>query len=93
MFDYYTAPSQEIFDDLKAKCIELWNTYDDTYGYASEKIKRIESIKNFKDNACYMVAMFDINNQAKLLTMVNEDTKDWLRDLFMDYYQQAFNAL
>lgn len=37
---YYTAPSQEIFDDIKAAAITIWNTYDDTYGFLQEITSR-----------------------------------------------------
>lgn len=78
---YYTPPKQEIFEEVKAKAIELWQTYDDTYGYATSKVSRIKDIKNIKDNTCYMVAMFDINNQHALMGMVNQETSEWIEDL------------
>lgn len=78
---YYVAPKQEIFEEVKLKAIELWKTYDDTYGYASSKINRIKDIQNIKDNTCFIVAMFDSNNQEKLLLMVNDETKTWLIEL------------
>ena len=80
-FDYYQAPEQEVFEDIKAKAIELWQTYDDTYGYATGKINRIKDIENVQDNAWYIIAMFDIQNQAKLLSMVNEKTKVKIQEM------------
>jgi hypothetical protein len=74
-FDYYQAPSDEIFNDIKARAIALWQTYDDTYGYASEKVKRIEHITNVKDNAWYMVAMFDQQNQAILYSRLQPESQ------------------
>ena len=65
--EYYTAPAQEIFDDVKQGAIALWQTYDDTYGYATDKVKRIKDIENVKDNTGYMVAMFDAENQQRLI--------------------------
>ena len=73
-FNYYDAPPQEIFDDIKENATKIWNTYSDEFGYRSEKINRIKDIKNIQDNAWYIVAMFDSNNQAKLLSMVNPET-------------------
>lgn len=73
MTDYYTAPSQEIFDELKRASINLWNTYDDTYGYSVEKIKRIRDIENIKDNFMFMFAMFDVYNQRKILDKVSPE--------------------
>lgn len=78
---YYIAPKQEIFEEVKAKAIELWKTYDDTHGYATGKINRIKDIQNVRDNTGYIVAMFDINNQLKLVSMVNDETAQWLEEL------------
>lgn len=74
--DYYIPPSDEIFEDIKANAIKIWQSYDNKYGYATEKISRIENITNVQDNAWYMIAMFDQDNQAKLLDMVAPDTRD-----------------
>ena len=30
---YYTPPSEECFNELKQKAIEIWQSYDNTYGY------------------------------------------------------------
>lgn len=70
--DYYEAPTQEIFDDIKKNAIKIWQTYDD------EKVGRIKDIKNVSDNAWYIVAMFDYSNQAKLINMVKKETKEIL---------------
>lgn len=72
--EYYTAPKQQIFDDIKRNALFLWKTYDDRYGYATEKIGRIKDLENVSDNAWYMVAMFDPINQSKLLSMVEPAT-------------------
>ena len=72
---YYTAPPQAVFDEIKAAAIEIWKTYDDTYGYATDKIDSIKDIQNVKDNAWYMVAMFDAPNRVKLLLKVSDATK------------------
>ena len=79
---YYIAPSQEIFDEIKSKAIELWNTYDNTYGYVDEKVDRIKNIENIRDNCAYIVGMFDSSNQRKLFQMVRGDAISWLRELF-----------
>jgi len=73
-FNLYKAPKQSIFDDIKENSIKIWQSYDDTYGYATEKIDQIKDIKNISDNAWYMVAMFDSNNQDKLISMVKPET-------------------
>lgn len=77
---YYTAPSDEIFKDIKDNAIKIWQGYDDTYGYASEKIDSIKNLINLKDNYMYIVAMFDNDNQHKLLSMVKPETADLIRE-------------
>lgn len=80
-FDYYKAPAQEVFDSIKAAAIALWQTYDDTYGYATGKVNRIKDIENVGDNTGYIVAMFDNTNRLKLLGMVDEIGKPYLVEL------------
>lgn len=78
-FDYYKAPAQEVFDEIKRASIEIWSGYDNTYGYVDEKVGRIRDLENVSDNAWYMVAMFDPMNQAKLLSMVSPETAELIR--------------
>ncbi len=77
---YYTAPPQEIFEEIKRIAIGIWGKYDDTYGYATEKINAIKDLENVSDNAWYMVAMFDGNNQSKMLSMASPKTKMMILD-------------
>ena len=76
--DYYTAPSDEVFNEIKEKSIEVWQTYDDTYGYASEKIERVNSISNYKDNWGSIVGMFDSPNQHKLLAKLSDEARGFV---------------
>lgn len=77
---YYDAPSDEIFNEIKEKSIEIWKTYDDTYGYASEKIGYVESITNVRDNWGTIVGMFDWQNQAKLLAKLSPEAKEKVQE-------------
>ena len=70
---YYTPPSDEVFEEMKAKSIALWNTYDNSYGYATEKVARIKYIHNVSDNFMYMLAMFDHVNQRKIKDELSEE--------------------
>jgi malate/lactate dehydrogenase len=80
---YYDAPSDEIFEEIRKASIEIWETYNDTYGYATEKIDMVKSLTNFKDNWGTMVGMFDSNNQARLLAKLSVEAKlkvaEWLQ--------------
>jgi DNA-binding MltR family transcriptional regulator len=83
-FDYYEAPPDEIFEDIKDKAMKLWHIIDtdnDKYGYATEKIRRIKDLHNIKDNTWYIVAMFDHYNIEKLCSMVEDDTCDAIRNM------------
>ena len=88
-FDYYKAPDQDVFDEIKRASIELWRTYDDTYGYASQKISRIKDIENVRDNAWYMVAMFDQFNQIKLIKLLNEKARTAVLEVLEWSYSQV----
>lgn len=78
--DYYTAPPQNVFDEIKENAMNIWLTFDDTHGYVTEKINRIKDLENVSDNAWYIVAMFDTNNQAKLISMVSTKTAEMIID-------------
>ena len=76
--EYYTAPSDHVFEEIKTKSILIWKTYEDE----QDKVVRIERIINFKDNAGYIVAMFDCHNQDLLLSRVRHpDTIKYLTEL------------
>jgi len=77
--EYYIAPPQKVFDEIKQASIEIWNTYDNQFGYVDEKMSRIKDLENIQDNAWYMVAMFDSPNQAKLLSKVSPETATMIR--------------
>ena len=84
---YYTAPSDECFEEVKVRAMELWKEVDtdnDAYGYATEKINRIKDIQNINDNFMYIVAMFDAGNQAKLAATLSEETRKQIRDRMID---------
>lgn len=75
---YYSLPTQEIFDDIKQAATKIWSSYDDRFGYATEKIDRIKDLENTLGNDMYMVKMFDHQNELKLLSMVRLETQDWI---------------
>jgi len=77
---YYTAPSEEIFKEVKEAAIEIWGSYDDQFGYATEKIERIQDLENISDNVMYIVAMFDLPNQNKLADKLSPEAKLALRE-------------
>lgn len=78
-------PTDKIFEDLKQNAIKVWQTYDDTYGYATEKIDRVNSIKNYADNWYTFLGMMDSRNQAKMMIDLQDETVAFLLDQHEHY--------
>jgi hypothetical protein len=66
----------EQFNELKKIAISIWDTYDDTYGYSTEKVRRVEEIENFRDEWTVIVGMFDHINQSKLIAQASPELRD-----------------
>lgn len=76
---YYTAPSDEAFEDMKKACLEVWNSKGNEGGYRDEKVSRIKDIKNVQDNFMYMFAMFDYGNQRRVVSLIEPSTIEEVR--------------
>ncbi len=74
---YYTAPREELFEEVRAAAMAIWEGYEDPY--RTEKINRINTIKNVSDNFMYIVAMFDMYNQAKLADRISPEAREAIR--------------
>lgn len=77
---YYTPPTDKIFDEVKKQSIKIWKTYDNTFGYVDEKVNSIKNMKNIKDNFMYMIAMFDLFNQLRLINNLSQDARLAIRE-------------
>ena len=77
---YYTPPEDIYFEEMKKTAIEIWDSYDDTFWYATEKKNRIKDVQNIWDNFLYIFAMFDIHNQNKCLQKLSEECKKQVYD-------------
>ena len=92
-FDYYKAPSDKVFEDIKETAIKIWEGYSDEFGYQTEKTSQIKPLKNVGDNAAFMVAMFDHPNTQKLRDMVmHVETEQWL-DALLEEHDKAVDSL
>lgn len=76
----HTTPTEEIFNEIKEASKTIWNTYDNTYGYATEKIERVESITNFADNVMTCYRMFDSQNQSKMRGLLSIDALEYIKN-------------
>lgn len=81
---YYTAPSDEAFNDMKKACTTIWNGMGNEGGYRDEKLKRIKDVGNVQDNFMYLFAMFDMNNQRRVVSLLQASTIDDLRVRMLD---------
>lgn len=67
-FNREEEPSEKVFNDIKSTATELWvERYSDTINYLPEKIERVKSITNLRDNVWVIFRMFDIINQHLFL--------------------------
>lgn len=67
-------PEDKILLQREAELI--WKTYDDTHGYATEKISYLKSFGNVGDNFGTIIGMFDIHNQRKLYDAVGPEARE-----------------
>lgn len=58
---------------IKEYAHKIWDTYDDTFWYASEKKRRVEML----DEEWQVVQMFDYKNKLKMLRMAMYDNNKW----------------
>jgi hypothetical protein len=66
-------PTDEVFKDIKTASIEIWKTYNNQFGYVDEKVDSIKKIENISDNAGFIIAKFDYQNQNKLINYLKLD--------------------
>ena len=85
--------SDELFNELKSEAIKIWQTYDNSYGYADEKIAYLNSFGNVGDNYGTIIGMFDVQNQLKLYKAVGTDARvlidDWVGGSLNEQYTSA----
>ncbi len=76
----HPTPSIEIFDEIKKAAITIWKTKSNAYGYADEKIDKINSISNCKDNAMVFYRTFDCMNQEKMNHLLSDEALNYIYD-------------
>lgn len=74
------TPNQEIFDEMKLIATKIWEGYDNTYGYVTEKLERINSFGNIQDNAMVFYRMFDVHNQQKFRSFSSPKVLDYIKN-------------
>jgi len=66
-------PTDEIFEEMRKVATQIWEGYDNAYGYVTEKLSRINSFENIQDNAMVFYRMFDWHNQARMKQMLSSE--------------------
>ena len=80
---YYTAPTDALFEEVRTAAMDLWDQYPDKR-YVQDKHNRIKDIGNVSDNFMYIVAMFDIQNQRILASMISKECREAINDRMKD---------
>jgi hypothetical protein len=63
--------SREALEIVKAAANKVWEKYDDTYGYRTEKQERNNKVTtDLPDNVWFFINQFDIHNQVELLMTI-----------------------
>jgi hypothetical protein len=74
------TPSKEIFDEMKSIATDIWNTYDNKFGYVTEKLERINNFDNIQDNAMVFYRMFDTQNQTTFFFQSSSEVRDYIKN-------------
>ena len=74
------TPSQQVFNEMQEIALKIWNRYDNTYGYVSEKVDRVKGIDNFQDNAMVFYRMFDNNNQETFRANASNEVLEYIEN-------------
>ena len=74
-FEYYRAPSQEVFNDIKDMAITAWETLEEPKSYINGKINIIKDLENIGSNAWRIINMFHPTIRLYLYTISKKETK------------------
>lgn len=81
---YYTAPEDYIFNEVKQRSKEVWESLNAHPSYTEEKLSAIQDLPNVQDNLMYMVAMFDLNNQIKLSIKLSNEAREAIKERLIE---------
>jgi hypothetical protein len=75
---FYKPPPDECFEELKSVCINFWKTFDDTFGYATEKINTIKDLPNEGANFMAMVQMIHPISRQVIAKNLSIETRNYI---------------
>ena len=80
---------QDLFNEMWTLAINIFNQYDDTYWYATQKKDFIKTIENKNRNIFIIYRMLDYENQTILYSSATEE----LRKLIDEYHVEIHEPL
>tara|TARA_R110000772_G_scaffold62137_4_gene139657 strand:- start:1026 stop:1352 length:327 start_codon:yes stop_codon:yes gene_type:complete len=77
---YDNAPPDDVFAEVKNTAYQYWfDNFDNTHGYVTGKVERINTIENHDDNYLFILNMFDRTHETNCISKMSKKTKDWIR--------------
>ncbi len=87
---YYTAPRDQIFNEVKNACIETWKEVGSHPLYIKEKVDYVSQVNNISDNVMTIVALFDENNMQILAEKLGDEARQAIRARMVDGGHPSF---
>lgn len=82
---YYTPPADIVFEEMRSAAMDVWSKYKDSPGdYYENKVSRVRDLKNVGDNFMYLFSMFDMHNQAFIVSRLSATARKDLRERMID---------
>jgi len=79
IYDAYLPPRQKVFEEIKKACVDMWKTYDNSYGYVDEKIERVEQIRNEGADVMFLLNMFHHTMKEYIISTLSPEAKDYIK--------------
>ncbi|MGR3177805.1 MAG: hypothetical protein ACUZ8E_07085 [Candidatus Anammoxibacter sp.] len=76
----HEAPTEEIFNEMKQAATEIWQAFDNEFGYVDEKMEIVNRFTNIQDNAMVFCRMFDSVNQGKMMAKLSSEAIEYIRN-------------
>ena len=77
----YSTPSEEVFNNIKEKCINTWNDMTGANpAYIKAKLDRINNIRNVEADVMFMLAMFHPLLRNHVIQQLSEKSKEYINN-------------
>jgi len=77
--DSFKPPKQIIFNEIKGACIDMWNTFDNTWGYVDDRLFMVEQIHNTGGDVMFLLNMFDPPLRAYVISTLSPEARDYIK--------------